>query len=176
MATENYHCAQNVLYSILELAWDYYDLHLARFAAYKGSYTNATSAAGRLLIETAELLPDENQRGEQAETLRIELVPLGRVCTQNYQKLKGYIRSAFAENVWKPKFEAAGQPYFKAASNDDWEQVKALNTAMKGYITANSATLQIDLQSGGVNMPVTFPGVVITASDAFEVKYTAFKL
>src|SRR6185436_5142408 len=101
----DYDCAQSVLYSILDLAWDNYDSRLIRFTNYKASYTSATSTAGRALIATAEGLPNEEMRGEVAQSLRIELKPLADVCLENYQKLKGYIRSAYAENVWTPKFE-----------------------------------------------------------------------
>ena len=173
MATAEYNCSQGVLYQVLDMAWDNYDAFLVRFTAYKAGYTAATSLAGRALITTAEGLPDEETRGAAAELLRIDLKPLGKKCTDNYQKLKGYIRSSWAENAWKPNFESAGLQYYEKGTHEDWEAVRSINAAMKNFILANAVRLATDLNAQP-NMPGTFPTDVNTDGGAFQTKYNAF--
>jgi hypothetical protein len=140
------------------------------FKDYKALYTVLYGTNGLKMATDAQAMPDVQERGEASETALIELKPIAKTCCRNYQMLKGYIRSAFTnEDVWKPKFEAAGSDYYEGAYAEDWESVSELNQRMHNFIDANSVALL-----AGNNMPATFTAKVDDDADAFTAKYGEF--
>lgn len=170
-----YNCSQKDLYSILETAWANYQSKLADFEDLKAFYTATYGSNALAALAVAKAIPDLDARTTVAETMRVELVGLGRVCLKNFQKLKSYIESAFVNRaLWNIQFEGAGQNYYAEAANEDWESMELLMQSGKNYIAANEALLE------GVapmlNMPATFPTAFTVAADLFSAKYGAFKL
>jgi len=166
-----YRCPQKDLYSIEETSWENFDGHQGEMGTHKALYTTLYSDAAKAAIAAAKAMPDAQERGETAESLRVELVLEGETCRHNFRKIKSYIISAYPnKDLHKGKFEAAGQLYYEDASNEDWESVNSLNQSGSNYIAANSAALL-----AGNNMPAGFELAFNTAKTSFAALYTAFK-
>lgn len=167
-----YRCSQKDLYSILETAWANYDGRQPEFALLKALYTVLYSTNAKAAIAAAKALPDAQARGADAETLRVSVVNEADVCRLNYKKLKSYIITAFPDPlIQKPKFEAAGQAYFREAGNEDWESVEMLIQAGTNFIAANSVAL-----SAGNNMPAGFAAQWDGDGLTFNTTYSLFKI
>jgi hypothetical protein len=168
----DYHCSQKDLYSILETAWENYDGHQPEFALHKALYTVLYSTNAKAAVAAAKALPDNQARGEAAETLRVSLVTQGETCRHNFRKLKSYIITAFPnEEVQKAKFEAAGQLYYSDAGNEDWESIESLNQSGSNFIAAESVALL-----AGNNMPAGFQAAYDADKDDFHTNYNDFKV
>lgn len=166
-----YPCSQKDLYSILETAWQNFDEHQTDFASLKALYTVAYGSIAKDEIATAKALPDNQARGEVAESLRVQLISEGDTCRKNFQKIKSYIVTAYPNKaLHKAKFDAAGQLYYEGASNQDWESVSMLNQNGSNYINANS----VDLLAGA-NMPVGFLASYDADAATFLATYNSFK-
>ncbi len=169
-----YPCAQKDLYSIMETGWANYQLKQANFTAHKAFYIAAYKTTALAAIAAAKAMPDDSTRGAAAETLRIALVKMGKICLLNFQTLKSYIETAFTDrDVWNAQFKAAGGDYYRDASNDDWESMELLNQSAKNYLTANN-TLLLGV-APSLNMPATFAASYTTAATNFSNQYLAFK-
>ena len=167
-----YPCSQKDLYSIMETAWRNFDEHQFEFAALKALYTVLYSTNAKAAIAAAKALPDNQARGEAAESLRVSLVDQAETCRQNFQKLKSYIVTAYPNKaLHKGKFEAAGQLYYDGASNEDWESVSQLNQSGSNFIAANSVALL-----AGANMPVGFQAAYDGDASTFLSTYDNFKV
>lgn len=165
-----YKCTQQELYSIAETAIANLEHHLPTFSKYKRKYNQAFVAAIKKLRQDAIDLPTHEQRSAINETLRVQMVPYADECLRNFLFLKGYINDAFPESVRKIKYNTAGQGYYDKASKGNWEYLSGLCVAMDKFIAENTATL-----TANDNMPETFVAEVITASNHFSEKYSAFK-
>lgn len=167
-----YPCSQKDLYSIMETAWRNFDGHQQEFALLKAFYTVLYSTNAKSAIASAKALPDNQARGEAAESLRVELVEQAETCRQKFQKLKSYIVTAYPNKaLHKGKFEAAGQLYYDGASNEDWESVRQLNQSGSNFIAANSVALL-----AGMNMPAGFQAAYDGDAGAFGTTYDDFKV
>jgi hypothetical protein len=169
--TADYICTQLELYAILRMCYGQalkVD-DLAALAAHKAKYTTALLNGYVANVQTAEDLPGEEQINESSETLRIDTGKQADVTLENYRKLKTYITDAYEKPYHKAKLEAAGSTLYPKAQNENWEQVKGLNTAMKNFIIANETEL-----TANNNMPATFNAKVAADGDDFLTKYNAF--
>ena len=165
-----YRCTQLELYSTLKTIWDNYDDHQVDLLTYKSKYDAALSTTSKGAITAAKNLPDEEARNAESQNLRIEVVALANTCTRNWQLLKSYIQEAYPGDNMQVQLDAAGMNYYINATKNNWEFVDGLNTSANNFITANSA----DLLANGF-MPAGFKVQYKTASDAFDLKYDAFK-
>lgn len=169
-----YSCSQKDLYSVLETAWANYGNNLARFTAFKPLYVAALKATALTAIAAAKALPDDDARSGTSEVLHIGLINMGKICTQNFQFLKSYIETAFQDPLIQDvQFIVAGQKYYRAACNGDWESVELLNQNVKNYLVANN-TLLLGV-TPNLNMPSTFAASVSAAATNFSTQYTNFK-
>ncbi|MFN8321066.1 MAG: carboxypeptidase-like regulatory domain-containing protein [Chitinophagales bacterium] len=173
--TASYPCSQKDLISVLETAWDNYDMHLDKLMAYKpAKYTALLASEAKARIAAARTLPDYQARSGEAEELRIKLVREAGYCLNDFQLLKGYIDDVFkGEDVpmRKPNYEEAGQAYYRDGSREDWESVQGLGDSMKIYIEAKLSAL-----TGPGNMPATFQAEVESRRKDFEKTYWQFKV
>ena len=151
MLTPNYRCSQQELYTACRLGWQSCQQHLADFANFKPRYTSSFIDGKLKEVEIALTLKDDQARGEQSEILRINLGEAATTCLANWQKLKRYIADAFPENLQKPKLEAAGQAYYAAAGQNNWDSCRGLLTNGSTFIHNNLADL-----TANENMPDTF--------------------
>lgn len=165
-----YHCAQKDLYSVCRSGWTNYENHLADFTAHKALYDAAKKTAALAAITAAEDLPDEQARGASSELLRLEVVSTGNTVLSNFKKLKSYINSAYPKAQWKALYEAAGQTYYEAAANEDWESLRQIGISMGNFIDAHVVEL-----TAGDNMPATFQTQSETDTTTFNTKYNDFK-
>ena len=170
-----YRCTQQALYSIANTIYANCKIKLAQFAAYKAKYTVVYVDALIAAVTAAKNIPDEEMRNSAYETLRVDLVPLNDTCKENFQLLKGYINDSYVEAQWKNKYEAAGQTMYNGASGENWEMTVGMNTAMKLFVSAEAAVLAVNLD-GDPNMPAAFALKITSDSNAFDLKYDAFKL
>jgi len=170
-----YRCTQQALYSIANTIYANCKTKLAQFAAYKAKYTVLYVDGLIAAVTAAKNIPDEEMRNSAFETLRVELVPLNDTCKENFQLLKGYINDSYVEEQHKNKYEAAGLTMYNGASGENWEMTVGMNTAMKNFTGAEGAVLAVNLD-GDPNMPPAFAVKIKTDSDAFDLKYDAFKL
>lgn len=169
-----YPCSQKDLYSILETAWANYQLKLNNFTAHKAIYTAGYKTAALAAVAAAKALPDESTRSAAAESLRITLVKAGKTCLLNFQTLKSYIETAFADrDQWPVQFKAAGGDYYREASQEDWESMELMNQSAKNYLTANNSLLLGTAPN--LNMPATFTANFTAAATSFSTQYLAFK-
>jgi len=158
----------------METAWANYQLKLANFTAHKAIYNAAFKTTALAAIAAAKALPDEATRGAVAESLRITLVKTGRICLLNFQTLKSYIETAFADrDQWPIQFKSAGSDYYREASQEDWESMELLNQSAKNYLTANNALLLGTAPN--LNMPATFTAGFTTSATNFSNQYLGFK-
>lgn len=168
----NYPCTQQELYSVAETVYGNCIAHLALFTAYKAKYTaQYINGTLRTSVTAAKLIPDEEMRNAVFQVLRTELIPLAEKCTQNFQLLKGYINDAYPKAQHEIRYDAAGQNYYRNATEENWEMVVGLNSSMKKFIDDELAAL-----TANNNMPAAFQGIVNDDSDNFDNKYNAFKL
>ena len=171
---KEYPCSQKDFYSVVETAWENYKIKLADFAAHKGIYTLPYCTSALAALALAKAMPDDAARTTESETLRVGLVDMGKVCTQNFKKLKSYIETAFPNRaLWEIQFEGAGQDYYADAANEDWESVEMLMASGKNYLLANN-TLLLGV-APNLNMPATFAAAFHAASSDFSAQYVAFK-
>lgn len=169
-----YPCSQMDLYSVLDTAWGNYGVHLVKFSEFKALYTMLKKDAALTAIAAARAMPDDDARSGVSEMMHINLVKLGRKCLQQFQYLKSYIDTAYADDAErKVQYLMAGHNYYAAAANEDWESMALMNTSAENYLdaAANVAALE-----AGDNMPATFPPEVKVACDAFDVQYMDFKM
>ena len=167
-----YNCSQEELYSALGTAWGNCAAHLPAFTAHKGFYSTGYIVAARNLLTTAKVLPDDMARAEEARVLRVSLTTLGETSRKNFQKLKSYIVSAYADaEIQKIKFDAAGQKYYARAGREDWESIAMLNQAGDNFITTHLTDL-----NANNNMPATFPSAFQTDKAAFDLVHDQYKL
>lgn len=170
----DYPCSQMDLYSVLETAWGNYQTHIAKFTEHKGFYTigYATTALGA--IQAAKQLPDDDTRSGASELLHINVVNLGRVCTQNFMKLRSYMETTYKdEEVLRVQEIMAGYNYLRAATRKDWESLLLMNVSAKNYLEKAE---NVDALTSGDNMPAHFVDVYKEAADAFDIEYNKFKL
>ena len=174
LIVKEYPCSQKDLYSIIETVWENYKIHQVDFAAHKALYTPAYRLTAIAAIAAAKAMPDDDARTTVAETMRVALVDMGKICTKNFNKLKSYIETAFPnEALWEIQFEGAGQNYYADAANEDWESMELLMQSGKNYLTLNNALLLG--VAPNLNMPAAFTASFNTAATNFSTQYLAFK-
>lgn len=169
MATQNYNCTEQELYTICETAWNSCRQHLPGFTAFKPKYTDPFIDSRLDDIKTARELPDEQQRNEAYETANIQLRKDGRKACDLWQYLKRYIADAYPSDLHKPKWEAAGYNYYVKASNNNWDSVKGLMTSGLTFINSNMADL-----TANDNMPLSFKSDFEGAKNDFEKTHQKF--
>lgn len=174
LIVKEYPCSQKDLYSIVETVWENYKNHQADFAAHKALYTPAYRVTALAAVAAAKAMPDDDARTTVAETMRVALVDLGKICTKNFNKLQSYIETAFPnEALLEIQFEGAGQNYYADAANEDWESMELLMQSGKNYLTLNNALLLG--VAPNLNMPAAFTASFNTAATNFSAQYLAFK-
>ena len=158
-----YNCKQSELYTIVQLGWNACLANLATFTAFSAAYTSGL-VAGRLADAlAAAALPDFQARNAAAELIRIDLAAKNDEVLTLFQQLKRYIEYAFPASQWSIQQDAAGQTYYREASNLNWDSTATMLQSMVNFITANSAALL-----SGNNMPAGFPTTVSSAKTAFD--------
>lgn len=171
---QDYPCSMGDLYSIMETGWGNYKVKVASFTAFKGIYNAGLATTALAAIGAAKTLPDDAARSAAAETLRVGLVKMSKTCLLNFRMLKSYIETAFTDSdLWAIQFSAAGQDYYDAAGNEDWEGMESLLSSAKNYLTTNT-TLLLGV-APNLNMPAAFPATFTTAATAFSTQYGQFK-
>ncbi len=160
-----------VLYTVCRLAWQNCLNNIAVFTNRKPFYDAAYVATRITEIDAAEQLPDEQARGETSETLRLHLLDKARVCIEYWRILDRYISSAYPQQEWKPKREAAGSDLFEEANNNNWDKLRTMMSNAFAFINNNSMAL-----SNGNNMPVTFLAEFDGVRVSFNTDHDAFLL
>ena len=150
-----YHCTQSELYAICTLGWNRCKTAQATIVASFPEYT-VTYIDGKLAdIVTVQHMPDFQARNLITETDHILLTQLAVPAIAQWDLLERYIIRSFQSNkpLIKPNVEAAGKPYYKAATREEpnWEDLKQMLINGKTYITDHAATTLAPV------MPVGFP-------------------
>ncbi len=166
-----YGFSMTVLYTVCRLAWQNCLNNIAVFTNRKPFYDAAYIAARITEVDAAEQLPDDQARGEASETLRLHLADKGKICTEYWKILDRYISSAFPQQEWKPKREAAGSDLFEEATNENWDKLRTMMSNAFAFINNNSIAL-----SNGNNMPVMFPAEFDGVRVSFNMDHDAFLL
>jgi hypothetical protein len=143
-----YHCAVAELYAGLGLVWNSQALYETEFAEENTQYTAGLWVARKAAIDAAQVLPDGQASGSVAELLRIRLMGKLDMVLAKWHSLEGYTRKAFPGEIYKPKIEAAGKPFYSKAVNLNWEHAKQLLVSAKTFLTGNEAAL---LAEGGMS-------------------------
>lgn len=129
---------------------------LATFTGFKAKYTVGWVSDFKAKIKAAKKLPDEDQRAEEHELLRVELVSRQVKCIDLLQALRLYIKEAFPDKeVQRIKLQAAGFNDYDAAAERTWEKLISIMENSVTFINANLA----DLLAGN-NMPPDFQAKV----------------
>lgn len=169
MSQTNFKCSQQELYTIAEHGWNSFEQQLPAFAAFKAKYTTQFIADRLAEIQAAILLPDDQMRGEQAETARILLSEKANACLSLWRKLRFYLEDAYPEHLQKPKLDAAGFPYYARAAQYNWDSIQSLLNAATAFMLSNLGEL-----TASQNMPESFPATFAEAKAAFENKRREF--
>ena len=165
-----YPCSQQELYTIAENGWTSYGQHLSVFAGKRSIYTAQKGTDALAALVAAIALPDKATRVAQHSVLRVELVAMGAKCRIIWDELDSMVRDTY-ESTYSIRNDEAGHGFYAAASNEDWEAVKALMKGGADFIAQHNADLAGPL--GG--MLPTFPAQFNTVRSAFEAKYLQFK-
>ncbi|MBI4932117.1 MAG: carboxypeptidase regulatory-like domain-containing protein [Bacteroidetes bacterium] len=169
MSNQNYHCKQLELYAAARFSWRKFIAFISQFNAFKGFY-NVPYANARLAeIDAAQAIPDEQVRGEAAETLHITLNQKAETALNRWQDLKRYIADAFTEELQITKLQAAGSELYEPARQHDWESLQGLMNDGLTFIANHFADL-----TAGNNMPPAFQTTFNTAKTNFELTYNQF--
>lgn len=127
--------SQGDLYLMLPLAWQQYQQHQSRFAAYKRSYTPELATQALAELEAAQQLPGLQARGAASERTRGGLVEQADEFLAAWQLLDGYIEEANPqEAAYRAMRDAAGYRYYEAASKHDWAALEQLMAAALGFV------------------------------------------
>jgi hypothetical protein len=169
MATPNYNCTQQELYTILETGWNNCLKQQTRFAAFKAKYTTPFINTALTNISKASELPDEQTRNEASETARILLSQTNTDCLNNWQLLKRYIADAYPKDLQKSKLEAAGQTYYLKASQENWDATNAILISGQNFISNNLTDL-----TANDNMPPAFQTQFTNTRTTFNTQHAAF--
>ncbi|MBI1225856.1 MAG: hypothetical protein GC192_11520 [Bacteroidetes bacterium] len=153
---------QQNLYTLSRKAWGYCLDNITAISKAKKLYTPSFIADQVAKVDVAEAIPDYYARKELTVESRQQMTEAALAITNDWQLLKGYITDAYDKSVLKSKLEAAGQPYYKEATNENWDSVASLINSAKLFMQANATAL-----SANDNMPDTFPGEFETLATAF---------
>ena len=164
-----YNCSQQELYTACRLGWQSYQQHLTDFENFKGRYKLTFIENNLIDVEVASSLKDDQARGQKSEVFRIHLEEAATECLANWQKLKRYIADAYPDNLQKPMTEAAGQDYYLAASQNNWDSCRGLFKSGSLFIEENLSAL-----TDRENMPDTFQRVFNDSKDKFESFHQSF--
>ncbi len=127
---------------------------LTAMGAFKAKYTAPAVAAFQAEVQAARLLPDEEQRAEAHELMRIELTSYtDKNIRPNLSALKLYIRDAYDDpEVRAVKLTAAGYNDWEKALKYNWELLRTVMQKADTFIGANLTDLLAN-----DNMPAMFP-------------------
>lgn len=127
--------SQGDLYLLLPLAWQQYQQHQPRFAAYKRSYTPELATQALAGLEAAQQLPGLQARGAASERTRGGLVEQADEFLAAWQLLEGYIEEAYpSAATYRAMRDAAGYPYYAGAARHEWAALEQLMTAALGFV------------------------------------------
>jgi len=165
----SYNSSQGELFSGMRLLVDTLDENLVSMGAFKSLYDAAyvTSVSGEIV--GVETMPDLAARRAVYQVIGINMADQAEVCRRLFQRLKRYIETAFAENLWAVRFNEAGQGYYAKAGANDWESVKMLMLSTRNFVLTHSVAL-----SAGGNMPAGFGAEVTAAGGSFVTMHTQF--
>lgn len=169
MTTPNFPGSQEVMILTARSMWTSCKAQQLAFVGFSPRYTILYIDGKLTAIDSAETLPNEQQRQEAESTARVQLVDINSTACANWQLLKRYIAKAYPANLHQTKWNAAGMADYEEAANDNWESSKKLMRLGNDFITANLAALTLDL-----NMPPTFPTTFSDSKDAFDSKLAEF--
>ncbi len=169
LVIKKYNCSQQSLYAVCRSGWSSCSTYLSLFNAFSPLYTGAFVTAKVADINTAETLPDAEQRTEDSRTLRVNLKNKATECMDLWQRLKRYITKAYPADQVEIKLDAAGQSHYRKAGQDDWGAVSRLLVDGDAFITANTADL-----TAGNNMPAAFAATFNTAKTQYDTFYQSF--
>ncbi len=164
-----YNCEQSELYAVADVAWGSCLQEIVRFATFSERYTEAYVTMAKTGVAAAEAIPSAQARGAVSEILRTQLVILAEQCRDKWQLLKRYITKSVPKEALKASLEAAGSADYEKAIGENWDKVRALNTAGLGYAGEHLAALQANQ-----NMPTAFGTEYNTLKADFAALYTQF--
>lgn len=169
MTIANYKTSMEHFYSICDMALTSCEQQLPLFNELKLKYDAAYITDMRASVAAARAMPGNQVRGAASETMRLQLVAMGDTSRDHFQRTKRYIDEAFAANMQKPQYEAAGQEFYARASNNSWDALESLNLYGSQYVSANQAVLVADGY-----MPVAFVASYAAHAAAFRAKHQEF--
>lgn len=166
MSTNQYKFKQAELYTICRFILDTISNPelLSRFSSFKSKYTTAWITARQTEVDTAEDLPDEENRNAVHEIKRIQLLALNANALRLFNLLERYIAEVVPPTELKANLEAAGSTFYNNASDADFDSTIQLLNNMVNY-TTNNQTL---LEQGGLNMPATYLPALQTLQTDYE--------
>ncbi len=163
MTTAKYGCSQAVFVVLVNTVLDSLEEYLLQFTAYSPRYIQAWIDDRRTELLTAEALPDEHERSASSEILRVTLAGQNTTCCGYWQRLKRYMSKAYPREVLAIQLYAAGQNYYRDATNESWPMTKKMLISAKNFMTTNLAAL-----TANDNMPPNFPTEMNAAALSFN--------
>ncbi|RAK68183.1 carboxypeptidase-like regulatory domain-containing protein [Hymenobacter edaphi] len=134
--------AQGDLALVLPLAWQQYQQHQERFAAYKRGYTPELATKALAELQKAQQMPGAQARGAASERTRGGLVTQADEFLAAWQLLDGYIEEANPEpGAYRAMRDAAGYRHYEAAAKHDWTALEQLMAAALAYVQQYAAEL-----------------------------------
>jgi hypothetical protein len=170
MVYASYNCTQQQAYNTCRFAWRACQQNLLSFADYKSNYTLAFIAENLDAIDAADALDDHKARYSTTKQLYVALTDEKDNVIDLYVYLKGYIVTAYAENIRDIVIEEAGQQYFAGANTGKWASVTGLLSAMLPFVFKNEAIL---IEKGFA--PKNFLTRVQETKQRFDAVYKTYK-
>lgn len=169
MASSNFNCSQQDLYTGGRIFWQSYEDRWEDFAAYSPLFTEDYAVTRLAALNAAERLPDKAAREAIATGVLRELGALNKEFLYNYQLFKSYILRIYDPSVQDLKLAAIGDGYFAKASSGTWGNTSALIGQAVPFMEDNS----VELMSKNV-IPTSFPAKLVASGQAFNTKYTEY--
>ena len=170
MVTNIYNCTQQQAYNTCRFAWRACQQNLLSFANYKSNYNVAFVAENLDAIDAADALDDHKARYSATKQLYVALTKEKDNVTDLFAYLKGYITTAYADDVRDIVIEEAGQQFSASANTGKWASVTGLLSAMLPFVFKNEAIL---IQKGFA--PANFLARVQETKQRFDAAYKTYK-
>lgn len=151
METNMYSTSQQELYKISRLGWRSFSNYLPDFTQFNPFYNKVYVNHCIAEVDAAEISATEQVYNSITEDKLILLTHAVDSCLIKWQNLKRYVLNAYNAKHITTMLNAAGQLFYKDASNYDWQSVGLLIDGASAFIKNHKADLVAN-----ENMPPNF--------------------
>ena len=169
MASVNFGCSQQDLYTGGRIEWQLYAPRWKDFNDYSPNFTKGFGLERIAEIDANERLLDRASRSALSVAVTQELKAATKDFLHHYLFFKSYVQSIYDPSVHELKMAAIGDGYYAKAAINVWGNTASLSAQAIPYLENNFE----ELMSKGV-IPASFPDKFKAAAKAHKDKYAEF--